>query len=225
MPSELNSPQSIAAVWIGLALIASLFSIRLGISVALTEIFIGVVAGNAFSLDTNEWINFLAGFGSVVLTFLAGAEVEPAVLRRKLRETMSIGLVAFAAPFFAAFLFALLVAGWELKAAEIAGLALSTTSVAVVYAVMVETGLNETQLGKVILAACFVNDLGTVLALGVLFANFNAFMAAFVGVLIVVLLFVTRTLRGLLRMVGTRVSEPEIKFLFVVLFLLGEIGR
>jgi Kef-type K+ transport system membrane component KefB len=98
MPSELNSPQSIAAVWIGLALIASLFSIRLGISVALTEIFVGVIAGNTFSLDTNEWINFLAGFGGVLLTFLAGAEVEPAVLRRKLKETMSIGLLAFTPP-------------------------------------------------------------------------------------------------------------------------------
>ncbi len=143
MFDALDSPQSIAAVWIGLALLASLVSIRLGISVALMEIFAGVFGGNVLSLETNEWINFVAGFGSVVLTFLAGAEVEPEVLRRRLKETLSIGLVSFAAPFLGAFFFAWIAAGWELKAAEIAGLALSTTSVAVVYAVMVETGLNE----------------------------------------------------------------------------------
>src|SRR5262249_53284113 len=67
--------------------------------------------------------------------------------------------------------FCSLVLGWHLHAAEIGGIALSTTSVAVVYAVMVETGLNRHDLGKLILAACFITDLGTVLALGGFFAS------------------------------------------------------
>ena len=55
----------VAAIWMALALIASLVSIRTGISVALIEIFIGVVAGNFLHLTTsNEWINFLALLGS-----------------------------------------------------------------------------------------------------------------------------------------------------------------
>lgn len=221
MPSELNNPQSIAAVWIGLALIASLFSIRVGISVALIEILVGVAAGNAVDLHTNQWIDFLAGFGSVVLTFLAGAEVEPDIIRRKVKETLAIGLVAFVAPFFGAFLFALAIAGWEVKAAEIAGLALSTTSVAVVYAVMVETGLNETQLGKIILAACFVNDLGTVILLGVLFANFNEWIIVFVAATVPVLVFLPRFSRWLFAELRGRASEPEIRLLFLLLMGLG----
>ncbi len=221
MPSELNSPQSIAAVWIGLALIASLVSIRAGISVALIEILVGVAAGNAFDIHTNEWITFLAGFGSVVLTFLAGAEVEPQVLRLKLKETFAIGLMAFVAPFFGALLFALAVAGWELKAAEIAGLALSTTSVAVVYAVMVETGLNETRLGKIILAACFINDLGTVILLGVLFANFNEWLIVFVAAAVPVLAVFPRFSRWFFAELRGRASEPEIRFLFLLLLGLG----
>jgi len=221
LPSELNNPQSVAALWMGLALFASLLSIRLGISVALTEILVGVFAGNAFHINTNEWINFLAGFGSVVLTFLAGAEVEPGVLRRRLKETVSIGIMAFVAPFFGAFLFAFLVAGWELKAAEIAGLALSTTSVAVVYAVMVETGLNETPLGKLILAGCFVNDLGTVLVLGALFANFNQWLIVFVVMVAPVLAFFPRFSQWFFSAFRGRASEPEIRLLFVLLFGLG----
>ena len=163
----------IAAAWIGLALTASLFSIRLGVSVALVEIAAGVVGGNVIGLATTPWIDFLAGFGAVLLTFLAGAEIEPTSLRRNLRPSLAIGVVSFAAPFIGAFTFALAVPGWSLESAEVAGVALSTTSVAVIYAVMVETGLSALELGKLILAACFVTDLGTVLFLGVLFADFS----------------------------------------------------
>jgi Kef-type K+ transport system membrane component KefB len=221
MFDALDSPQSIAAVWIGLALLASLLSIRLGISVALVEILAGVFGGNVLGLETNEWINFLAGFGSVVLTFLAGAEVEPDVLRRRAKETASIGLLAFIAPFLGAFLFAWLIAGWEVKAAEIAGLALSTTSVAVVYAVMVETRLNETHLGKIILAACFINDLGTVIMLGVLFANFNEWLAVFVLVTVPVLAAFPWLSQRAFDQLRGRASEPEIRFLFMLLLGLG----
>lgn len=211
----------IAATWMGLALLASLISIRLGVSVALIEIAMGVIAGNFLGFQTTPWIDFLATFGSGLLTFLAGAEIEPEALRRHLKPTLVIGTVAFFAPFFGAWLFAQYVAGWEQHSAWIAGIALSTTSVAVVYAVMVETGLNATELGKLILAACFVNDFGTVLALGVLFANFNGYLVLFVAVLAVSLYFMPRWTRFLMRNVGDRVSEPEIKFIFFMLFVLG----
>src|SRR5438270_3190957 len=54
----------------------SLLSVEAGISVALIEIVLGVVAGNLLSVHTTPWIDYLAGFGSIVLTFLAGAEVD-----------------------------------------------------------------------------------------------------------------------------------------------------
>jgi Kef-type K+ transport system membrane component KefB len=155
------------------------------------------------------------------LTFLAGAEVEPDSLRRHLKPTLVIGSVSFGVPFVGAWLFAQYIAGWELHEALIAGIALSTTSVAVVYAVMIETGLNRTEVGKMILAACFVTDFGTVLALGALFANFNGLLVLFVAVLAVSLFFMPRWTRFIIRSAGNRVSEPEIKFIFFMLFLLG----
>jgi len=211
----------VAAAWMGLALLASLVSIRLGVSVALLEIAVGVVAGNFLGFQTTPWIDFLATFGAGLLTFLAGAEIEPEALRRHLKPTLAIGAVSFLAPFAGAWLFAEHLAGWEPRAAAIAGIALSTTSVAVVYAVMVETGLSATALGKTILAACFVTDFGTVLALGVLFANFNGYLVLFVAALAVALYFMPRWTRFLIDRVGSRVSEPEIKFIFFMLFLLG----
>lgn len=211
----------VAALWVGLALLASLVSIRLGVSVALLEIGMGVIGGNALGLQTNAWIDFLAGFGSVLLTFLAGAEIDPASLRRHLRASLVIGILSFALPAIGAFLFADLVAGWPLRSSEIAALALSTTSVAVVYAVMVETGLAGADIGKLILAACFVTDLGTVLGLGILFADVNGQLVLFVVVTAVVLVAAPRLLAWLVRAAPDRVSEPEVKFVFLLLLLLG----
>jgi Kef-type K+ transport system membrane component KefB len=218
----------IAAFWMGLAFLASLISIRLGISVALIEILVGVVVGNIHTtnqaplLHTTEWTNFLAMLGSGVLTFLAGAEIDPASLRANLRASMTIGILSFVLPFAGVWLFAQFVLGWPLHQAQIAGIALSTTSVAVVYAVMIEGGLGQTPMGKTILAACFITDFGTVLALGTLFANFNIWLVVFVVVMSVMLWYMPKWTKFIIVKLGaTRVSEPEVKFIFLVLFFLG----
>src|SRR5437667_3062170 len=236
----------IAAVWMGLALIASLISIRTGISVALVEILVGVVAGNLavgleggmlhvgiasagtgaghlhHVLQSTEWTNFLALLGSGVLTFLAGAEIDPVSLKANWRASVLIGVLSFAIPFAVVWLFAQFVFGWPLHQAQLAGIALSTTSVAVVYAVMIEGGFSDTAMGKMILAACFITDFGTVLALGTLFANYNLWLLLFVAVTLVVLWFMPRWTQSIITRLGaTQVSEPEVKFIFFVLFLLG----
>ena len=218
----------IAAIWMGLAFIASLISIRLGISVALIEIVVGVIVGNIHFhggqhiLQTTDWTNFLAMLGSGVLTFLAGAEIDPVSLRANLRASLTIGIVSFLLPFIAVWLFAQFVLGWPLHQAQIAGIALSTTSVAVVYAVMIEGGLGQTPLGKTILAACFITDFGTVLALGTLFANFDIWLLVFVVVMSVMLWYMPKWTQFIITRLGaSRVSEPEVKFIFLVLFFLG----
>lgn len=215
----------VAALWMGLALAASLVSIRLGISVALIEIAAGVLAGNFLGLHTTPSIDFLAAFGAVLLTFLAGAEIDPDSFRRHLRQSLTIGALSFALPFAVAFIVAYVGLGWRLQAAEIAGLALSTTSVAVVYAVMIESGLAGREIGKLILAACFITDLGTVLFLGVLFADVNPLLLVFAAVTAVALVLVPRLTRWLVARVPNRVSEPEIKFLFLILLLLGGLAQ
>lgn len=213
-----------AASWIGLALIASLISIRTGVSVALVEIFLGVIGGNYLGFQTAPWIDVLAAFGSMMLTFLAGAEIDPDSFRKHLKPSLIIGGLSFLAPFLGAMAFTYFVNGWDLRAAQIAGIALSTTSVAVVYAVMIETRLNETDLGKLMLAACFVTDLGTVLALGVLFATYNRWMLLFVVVTGLALWILPRLSKWMFTKYGGRVSEPEVKFIFLVLCFLGALA-
>src|ERR1700740_794566 len=204
----------IASVWMGLALAGSLISIGTGISVALIEILVGVVAGNLavgleagtlhigiagtgadggqlhHFLQSTEWTNFLALLGSGVLTFLAGTEIDPISLKANWRASVLIGVLSFAIPFASAWLCGQFGFGWSLHQAQIAGIALSTTSVAVVYAVMIEGGFSDTAMGKMILAACFITDLGTVLALGTLFANYNVWLLLFVVATVVVFWFI-----------------------------------
>lgn len=218
-----NNIWFVAALWMGLALIASIVSIRLKVAVALIEILVGVIAGNFLGIHaTTDWINFLAMLGSGVITFLAGAEIDPASLRSHWKPALTIGLLSFFVPFVLVWMFAQYILGWTVPQSQIAGIALSTTSVAVVYAVMIEGGRSGTALGKMILAACFITDFGTVLALGGLFADFNWYMLVFIAVLPVVLWYMPRWTQYIIRRMGaTQVSEPEVKFILFVLFMMG----
>jgi Kef-type K+ transport system membrane component KefB len=218
-----------AALWLGLALAATLISIRLRIATALSEIvvgtvaqlLIGVLAGTALLGATESWVTFLSSSGAVFLTFLAGAELDPVVLRAKWRETGIIGFVSFAAPFLGCAAYARWVLGWSGEASWLTGVALSTTSVAVVYAVMLELGLNSTGFGKAVLAACFVCDLGTVIALGLLFAPFTLRTLIFALAMAVSMGVLPWITPWFFRIFGGRPSELEAKFLLLVLFALG----
>ncbi|KJS16237.1 MAG: sodium:proton exchanger [Peptococcaceae bacterium BRH_c4b] len=214
----------VAAQWILLALLASLISIRFGISVALVEILCGTVGANIVNLEITQWVTFFASFGAVILTFLAGVEIDPGILKKKFRESMSIGFISFLFPFLGAMAFAYYIFHWDLNAAKIAGIALSTTSVAVVYAVMIETGMNKSDLGQTILAACFITDLGTVVALGLLFTGFTLKLWIFTAALFMAVLLVTPMAKYLFGKFGGVVSEPEIKFIFLILAVLASLA-
>src|SRR6266853_1589799 len=214
-----------SALWMGLALIAASMQAWVAVSVALLEIIIGAIAGNLVDMPLTPWVNYLAGFGAILLTFLAGAEIDAKVIRRHLGATMAIGAVGFFAPYLGVLAWAHFVSGWPWPQAQIAGIALSTTSVAVVYAVMVETGFNDTEIGKIILAACFINDIGTVLALGLVFANYNLWLLAFAAAMVVALFLLPRITPWFFARLGSRVSEPQIKFVLLILFLLGGLAN
>ncbi len=232
---------ALAALWLGLALIASLLSIWLRISTALSEIVVGTIAqliigaigsavlgsavlGSAVLGTDESWVKFLSGIGAIVLTFLAGAELDPVVFKLKWKEAALVGFASFLLPFLGCAAAAHYLLGWAVMPSWLAGVAMSTTSVAVVYAVMIEFGFNTTDYGKTILAACFVTDLGTVVALGLIFAPFTIKTLVFLGVGAAVFMVLPWLTPRFFRLYGGRPSELETKFLLLCLLGMGALA-
>ncbi|HTO25104.1 MAG TPA: cation:proton antiporter [Gaiellaceae bacterium] len=215
---------AIAALLAVTVLAASVVSVEVGLSVALIELGAGVIVGNAFHLSVPSWLAFIGSFAGIVLTFLAGAEVDVPQLRREWRASVSIGLASFFAPFAVVGLLAYYALGWTRDQSEIGGLALSTTSLAVVYAVLVETGLNTELVGKRLMSATFVTDIATVTGLTVLFIKPTIWIIPFVAVSIAMIVGLPLLASGFFGRYGNRVIEPEIKLVFACLFVLMWLG-
>ena len=221
-----------AALWVGLALIATFLASRLNISVALMEITVGIAAGAVarrfFGPDAMgtelPWLTFIAITGAVLLTFLAGAELDPGTMRTKWKEVLVVGLVSFAAPFLGCAAIAWHVLEWSAQASWLAGIALSTTSMAVVYAVMLETGLNRTDYGKGILGACFVTDLGTVIALGLMFAPFTWRTAVFAAGCAAAFVLLPLVTPHLVNHYANRTAAFRTKWVLFILFGMGALA-
>ena len=228
----MESVFTVAFLWLLLAVVSALLASALGLSIALVEICVGVAAASVLSgfgatellAANSEWLRFLAAVGAVLLTFLAGAELDPHVMRAKLVEVNVIGLLGFFAPFLGCTALAYYGLGWNTDASWLAGIALSTTSMAVVYAVMLETGLNKTEFGKGVLGACFINDLGTVIALGLLFSPFTFKTVVFVTATAIVLWLLPNSMTWLTHHYGHRTAAIRTKWIMLLLFGLGALA-
>jgi Kef-type K+ transport system membrane component KefB len=207
---------------VGIAiLLASLISLRVGLSVAIIELILGVLFGNLGVIHVESWMTLVAGFGGILLTFLAGTEIDTDLMREKFTQTFLIGFFSFLMPFIAVFLFAYFGAQWGLEASLIAGTALSTTSLAVVYSVLIETNLSRTDVGKLLMASCFVTDMATVIALTVLFITPTVYTGVFIAVSVVVIVLATKFSHIVFDhpQLKDKVVEPEIKYLLVLLLV------
>lgn len=211
----------ITSLVVGLiVLLSSLISLRAGLSVAIIEILLGAAAGN-LGIKPEEWMVYLASFGGILLTFLAGTEIDTRLMKEKFKESFLIGFFSFLVPFIGVFLYTYYIAGWGLQASLIAGTALSTTSLAVVYSVLVETNLSRTGLGKLIMASTFITDMGVALALSILFIKPTLYTLVFLVVSLVVIYFAAKLSHHVFDnpKLKNKVIEPEIKYIFLLLFI------
>jgi glutathione-regulated potassium-efflux system ancillary protein KefC len=225
-------PITIAAIWLGLAVIATILANKAKVSMALMEIIIGVAAGYIATqyfepgiLQPNaDWLTFIASSGAILLTFLSGLELDPATVRKKTKEISVVGLIGFFAPFLGCTAIALFLLHWSTTASLLAGVALSTTSMAVVYAVMLEYGFNKTDYGKGIIGACFINDLATVIALGLIFAPFDYKTVIFIVVAIVAFIAMPKVTDYLIKHFAYKTAAIRTKWIIFVLFALGALA-
>jgi len=207
---------------------ASALSLKLGISVAIFEILLGLAAGS-LGMEPAGWMNHLAALGGILLTFLAGAEVDARLLKENYQEAAAIGLLSFLAPFAAASVFCRYAAGWSLQASLLAGIALSETSLAMVYSMVTETSLGRKKTGKLLMACTFLTNTLTALALSAAFLKVTAAALLLLAAAGAFLLFAGRFSGWLMSRpeLAGKVIEPEIKYVFLILLFfiyLAELG-
>ena len=200
--------------------ISSLISLATGLSVAIIEILSGYCAG-FFGLGPEAWMIYIAGLGGIILTFLAGTEIDIKLLKEKAKESFLIGFSSFLAPFLGIFLFTYYAIHWDLTASLIAATALSETSLAVVYSVLVETGLVKKEIGKLIMAATFITNLATALALSILFIKPTLYTLVFIVVSVAVIWLAAQFSHLIFEnpKLKNKVIEPEIKYIFLLLLV------
>jgi Kef-type K+ transport system membrane component KefB len=201
--------------------VSSLISLRLGLAVAIIEIILGAIFGNLGLLYATDWMTLIATFGGILLTFMAGTEIDTKIMREKYKESFLIGFFSFLTPFIGAFLYTYFIAGWNLQAALIAGITLSTTSLAVVYSVLMETKNLDSNLIKTILAATFITDMLTALALSIIFIKPDLYTLLFIIVSILVIILAAKYSESIFQhdKLKGKVIEPEIKYIFILLII------
>ena len=196
---------------------AGIFGLRTRVSSSIFEVLAGVLLANVLGVGLSSWLDFLGTFGGLILTFLAGAEVEFVLLKSKAKESLIIGSLAFAAPLLGIMGFLTLVTTWTIHARLAAGLALTTTSVAVVYAVLTEYELIKLPFAKTIIAVTFVNDILTLIGINFVQPSFDWITVVFVGSLLALVFIVPRILRVVVQNYGRRAVELELRFMLAAL--------
>jgi glutathione-regulated potassium-efflux system ancillary protein KefC len=218
-----------ASLWLALALAAAFMASLVRLPTAVCEIVVGALAPLALvpllgprALEPSQsWIVFLAGAGSLLLTFLAGSELDADMLRATWREAVTIGVLAFALPCAGVAAATHYLLAWHGKAVWIAAVALATGSVSVVYTIMLDLGLNHTRLGRSLLAASYVDNLFAAVAMGVLLAPFTERTAIFIGLSAAVFVLSPIASARFFGTLRSRVSQPAIRYLLALLFGLG----
>lgn len=201
--------------------VAGIIGIKTRISSSIFEVAAGLVLANALGVGIAPWLDFLGTFGGLILTFLAGAEVEFVLLRKQAKESFGIGTMAFAAPLIGIVGVLTVFTDWTWQARVAGGLALTTTSVAVVYAVLAEYELIKTPTARTIIAVTFVNDILTLIGINFIQTTFDLATIAFVGVLIALVPIVPRLLRRVVAGFGKRAVEIELRFILAILLAIS----
>jgi len=206
---------------IGLIIFAGLVAIELKITSAIFEIIAGCIAVNFFNFSSAEVINVLADFGILALMFFAGLEIDFDVLKKNAKSSMVVGSASFLSPFLAVYFITLHFMGFSYEQALLTGIALSTTSIAIVYPMLLKSKERLDDTGKKILSAAMVVDLLSMIAISLLFSDLTILTIGFILAFTVFSYFVPSLGKKIFIHYKGNAVEFEFK---IILFLILGIG-
>jgi Kef-type K+ transport system membrane component KefB len=206
-------------------LVAAMIGFRFGIAVSIFEIAAGILAGNLLGVKPNDWLNHFAEFGSLLLIFLAGSDIDVDFMLRRLKPVALVGTISFLAPFLVVFAYGHFVAHWERDKLLLIAIASSSTSVAVVYPVLRDAGLLQVALGKLMLLVAFLPDFLITVALFVFFTKFGLDTVAVIAALVALILIIRHASFRFLRKFGETSSQLKLRFIFAILLFLAFVSE
>ena len=224
MPTDLYSAALIAII----VVIAGIVGIRSRISSAVLEAMAGILLGNFLGVKVEPWLDFLGTFGGLMLILLAGAEVDLALLVKNARQSFTLGFMAFIVPFIGEILFLYTFTSWSFLAKMVTSLALTSTAIAVIYAMFLEAELLETGSCKLIISAVFINNIITLICVNLISHEFNIFTLIFFFAIIVTALGLPKLLEYIVNHYSKRSNELELRFIFAVMLgisFLADVGQ
>lgn len=200
-------------------------ALEIGFSSAIAEIIAGVILGyflgNAASVESLDWVDFIANLGLLGLMFLAGFEVDTRRLRKTWRASMGIGIASLLAPMSGVFVICYFGFGLEWRAAALMAIGLSTTSLALVYHALKERGDLDRDFGQTALSAATVVDVLSMVCLALLLGNTGWGTVLFLLVLLPTVFGLPQLGKWIFRRYGGSLVEFELRFLMVLLISMG----
>jgi Kef-type K+ transport system membrane component KefB len=213
------------AVAIGLVVAAGL-SLELRVSSAILEVSAGIaLAALLPEIGSLHWVEFLGHVGMLALMFTAGFEVNPRIVRRAWKGSLSVGALSLALPFTGVFLVAHFLVGLPIMPSAVIGIGLSTTSLALVYHALKQDGALPGASGQRILAAATVVDVLSMLALAFILGDAGWGTLWLVGLLAVAMSGLPRLARWFFRRYQGSIVEAELRWVLVVVLAVGVIAE
>ncbi len=204
-----------------LIILAGIGALEIGFSSSIFEIVAGVFASNVIKLGSLSWIDFLSNLGLLGLMFFAGLETDPELMRKHLWKSLFIGFCSYFFPLVSIFYVTYYILDYSFEASILIGIALSTTSLALVYPLLKEKKLLELPAGQILLAGAMVVDISSMLTMSYLFEGINVYNIVFSVALLLLLVRLPKWGEWLFERYAGNQIEFRTRFIIVVLIALG----
>jgi len=193
-------------------------AIELGMSAAIIEVIAGILAKELVSFQSTEVIDLLANIGIITLMYVAGLEIDIDLLKQNIKPAATIGSISFALPFIAVFLASFYILSMNQQQSLIAAIALSATSIPMIYSIMKTAGFSIAK-KRLILSIAMINDILSMAFLSIFFSGISILLIGLVLGLFIFAYTFPRLGKRLFRRFKGNVVEFEFKA--ILLLLLG----
>jgi len=208
-----------------LIIFSAVLALEISFSPSIFEIIAGSIAANFFHMSDLKWADFLANVGLLGLMFFAGLESDIKLLKKNFLKALIIGFSSFLIPFILIFLVTKFIFFYSLKASLLISIALSTTSLALVYPLLKDRKMLHLSAGQILLAGAMVVDIISMFSLSFVFEGINIENILFLFMLLIFMFVLPKFGAKLFNRYKDNHIEFSIRFIIAILIAIGFLSK